>query len=77
MKTHDFKNRVVYPVLSVFVTAAVSYVAYFGSRHIEHYALHQIIAAVFGTTYFLSVAFGALYVYATAYLRGAGLVERV
>ena len=35
------------------------------------------MAGIFGATYFLSIAFGALYVCATAYVRGASLSERV
>ena len=34
------------------------------------------MAGLFGTTYFISIAFGALYVYTTAYVRGASLPER-
>jgi len=34
-------------------------------------------AFVFGTTYFLSVAFGALYVYFKSYFRGASTAERI
>jgi hypothetical protein len=32
---------------------------------------------VFGTAWFLSVAFGALYVYTVSYVRGATMKERV
>jgi hypothetical protein len=35
------------------------------------------MALVFGTTYFISVALGALYVYTISYIRGATLAERI
>jgi hypothetical protein len=55
----------------------VSFMGYFGSRHIGHDALHQAMAGFFGTTYFLSIAFGTLYVFTTAYVRGATFSERI
>ncbi len=66
-------KRVMVPVLSVFIVMSVSYAGYFGSRHLDGGLVQQWMACFFGTTYFLSIAFGALYVYTTARVRGAGL----
>ena len=73
----DFRLRLVNPVLVVFVVMFLSFIGYFGSRHVDNAFLHQIMAALFGSTYFLSIAFGTIYVFTTAYLRGASLHERI
>ncbi len=77
MQKKDFKSRFLYPVFLVFLIAAVSAIGYFGSRHISNDFIHQVMAAVFGTTYFISVAFGTLYVFTAAYVGGASLSERI
>jgi len=65
------------PILCVFVAAALSFAGYFGSRHVGNATLHQLMAVVFGATYFLSIAFGALYIYTTLYVRGTSLPWRI
>lgn len=65
-------KRVIVPVLSVFIVMSVSWAGYFGSRHLGGGLLQSWMATFFGTTYFLSIAFGALYVFAAARVRGAG-----
>ncbi|MFC1888997.1 hypothetical protein ACFL4G_04495 [Thermodesulfobacteriota bacterium] len=78
MVEEDFRRRAVNPLLPVLAAASLSFVGYFGSRHLEsHDFLQQIMAGVFGTTCFLSVALGPIYIYTTAYLRGAGMLERL
>lgn len=78
MVEEGFRRRVLNPVLTVLVIAVVSFAGYFGSRHLEsHDLLRQVMAGLFGTTYFLSIALGAAYVYSTLYLRGAGLWKRL
>jgi hypothetical protein len=77
MKELDFKDRFLYPAGTVFAVAVVSWAGYFGSAYLENDALHQALAKVFGATYFLSVAFGTLYVYTVSYVRGASPGERV
>ena len=72
----DFRKNLK-PVGLVFVVMAVSYCGYFGSRLVPHDGLHQVMALVFGTTYFLSVAFGPLYVFTATTLRGVTLPIRV
>lgn len=70
-------KRVIVPVLSVFVVMSVSYLGYFGSRCLDGGTLQQWMAGFFGTTYFLSIAFGTLYVYTAAYVCGASLPQRI
>ena len=65
-------KRVINPVLSVFIVVSVSYAGYFGSRYLNEGLLQSWMATFFGTTYFLSIAFGAFYVYTAARVRGAG-----
>jgi hypothetical protein len=68
-------KRTIVPVLTVFIVMGVSFVGYFGSRHLDGGPVQQWMACFFGTTYFLSIAFGALYVFAASRLRGAGLLQ--
>ena len=77
MVHHNFRSRSAAPTLTVFAIALISFIAYFGSRHVDNDFIHQSLAAIFGTTYFLSIAFGALFIYTTAYIRGASLYERI
>jgi len=70
-------KRVLVPVLWVFIVMSVSYAGYFGSRYLAGGLLQSWMATFFGTTYFLSIAFGTLYVFTSARLRGAGLPQCV
>ncbi len=77
MERPTFKHRFINPVLSVFIVTAISFIGYFGSQHLENNALHQIIAKISGTTYFLSVAFSTLYIFTIGYIRNASMTERI
>ncbi len=77
MKYESFARRFLFPALPVLVCAFISWAGYFGSRHVESPGLASVMALVFGTTYFISIAFGPLYVYTASYLRGASLAERI
>ena len=66
-------KRVIGPVLKVFILMSVSYVGYFGSRQLAGGLLQSWMATFFGTTYFMSIAFGTLYVYTASRIRGAGV----
>lgn len=77
MEKQGFTKRFLYPVLLVFAVMAVSWAGYYGSRTLDSDFLHQMLAKLFGTSYFLSVAFGALYVYTVSYIRGAPIGERI
>ena len=70
-------KRAIYPVLSLLLVAAVSFWGYFGSRSVTHDAIHQLMAKIFGTTYFFAVAFGTLFIFTTAYIRGVSLSGRI
>jgi len=65
------------PVLVVFTVMAVSFFGYFGSRQVASDGLQQVMALFFGTTYFLSVAFGPAYVFGSTTLRGVRLPVRI
>jgi hypothetical protein len=65
------------PVLIVFLLALVSYLIYYGSRLVENQAIHQTLAAAFGTVYFVTIFFGPLYLYTGCYVRGVPLGRRI
>ena len=65
------------PVLVVFVLMTVSFAGYFGSRQVTSEWIHAVMALVFGTTYFLAVAFGPAYVFGSTTLRGVSLPARI
>ena len=65
------------PLLTVFLVALLSYLVYYGSRLIGYQPLHQALAAIFGAIYFVSIFFGALYIYTYGYVRGASLPFRI
>ena len=77
MERPGFRERFVTPVLALFVVMTLSWIAYNLAWRLDNEALHRFLAAVFGTLLFLSVAFGTLWVYSTAYFKGASLPERV
>jgi hypothetical protein len=61
----------------VFIIALLSYIIYYGARSIENQTLHQPLALLFGTIYFLSIFFGPLFIYTSTYLQGASLTKRI
>ena len=65
------------PLLTVFLIALISYLVYYGSRLIGSQPLHQALAAIFGAIYFVSIFFGALYIYTHGYVNGASLPVRI
>jgi hypothetical protein len=65
------------PVLTVFVIALAAYLIYYGSRLIQVQAVHQVLATVFGTVYFVSIFFGGLYIYTDCYVRSVPLGRRI
>ncbi len=77
MENRGFLKRFVGPVLLIFIIMALSWAAYMLSPGIPDFSLFQIVAVVSGIVLFISLGFGALYVYPVSYLRGAGLGERI
>ena len=65
------------PAAIVLATATISGFGYFASRQMESDLIRPLMAMVLGATYFFSIAFGAVYVYSTAYIRGASFGERI
>lgn len=70
-------NRALVPAVPVLALAVISWAGYFGAWQVTAPTMHQAMAAVFGTTYFLAIAFGTTYVYTAAMLRGARLGSRI
>jgi hypothetical protein len=72
-----FRERLVTPVLALFLVMTASWVVYNLAWRLDNVSLHNILASLSGTLLFLAVALGALIVYPMAYFRGASLGERV
>jgi len=77
MERQRFTKRTLFPATLVFAVMAVSWAGYYVSRRLEADFLRQLLAGVFGTTWFISVAFGAMYVYIVSSLRGASKKESI
>ena len=77
MERQDFTKRFLLPVSFLFVVMSASWAVYTVAWRIDHRILHQTLAAISGTILFLSVTFGALFIYPKTYFRGASLRERI
>jgi hypothetical protein len=77
MEKQVWVKRWLQPVLTVMVCMAISHAGYFGLRHVGGVPWHHLIAGLLGSIYFVSIAFGTLYIYPTVYLRGGTMRERV
>jgi hypothetical protein len=77
MEKQNFSRRFLFPVIVVFIVMAISFLVYYGSRSIESQNVFMILARISGTTFFLAVAFGSIFVYTVSYIRGAPLGERI
>ncbi len=77
MKKQSFTRRFLLPVSLLFATMSVSWAIYNIAWRIDNRILHQTLAAISGTLLFLSVTFGALFIYPATYFRGASLKERI
>ena len=77
MKNHGSTRQLIKPVLMLFIVALLSYIIYYGSRQITNPNLHQALAVIFGTIYFLSIFFGPLFIYTYTYINGISLGKRI
>ena len=77
MREKSFSGRFIRPVATLLVVMTVSYVVYKSAWKVENHFLHQWLSHVFGLILFISLGFGALYVYRKTYFSGAGLGERI
>ncbi|HOG08358.1 MAG: hypothetical protein M0P04_00065 [Syntrophales bacterium] len=77
MGRKSFILRVGMPVLPVFVAALLSFAVYFFLRFPDRTTFTLVVATLSGFFYFVSISFGALYVYTVSQLRGASLAESV
>ena len=69
MKNRSSQLSLFKPVLIVFIIALLSYISYYGSRRIENQSIHQPIAIVSGTIYFLSIFLGPFFIYLATYVK--------
>ena len=77
MERRDFFQRVGLPVVPILGAAAAGYLGYLGADFLGNDAFRLAVATLAGAVYFAAVAFGAIYVYAVAALRGATPAERL
>jgi hypothetical protein len=77
MERQDFRKRFLRPVAIVFVVMTASWIIYNTAWRLDDRSLHQSLAAISGTLLFLSVTFGTLFIYPTAFFRGASPRERI
>jgi len=77
MEKASFAKRFLMPVSTLFIIAALCFVAYEIAPKLGSYALHQVAAGVAGFVFFLCVWFGTLFVYPVSYFRGASTTERI
>ena len=70
VKRLGFRERLVTPVLVVFVVMTLSWIAYNLAWRLENATLHRVVASVSGTLLFLSVALGTLAVYCDDLFQG-------
>lgn len=70
-------RHTLFPIVAVFVVMSVSWIVYNLAWRLDVDALHQALASMSGTLLFVSVTFGALYIYPAMFSRGASLPLRV
>ena len=77
MTGKTINRRTIVPVLIILVLATVSMTGYFKLRSMSGGTGSPTIISLTGIVYFISVAFGTLFVFSLAYIGGAALKERV
>ncbi len=70
-------NRSILPAILTLCLTIGSMVAYFNLRPYGNEAGFQTLVKVAGIAYFISVAFGTLFVFSMSYIGGAALRERI
>ncbi len=77
MNEKTITKRTIIPVLLVFFVAAVSMAGYFTVRGLNGGSWQPAMTRILGISYFVSVAFGTLFVFTSAYVGGARMKERI
>jgi hypothetical protein len=77
MERQSLIRRVVAPALTVLIVMVASAILYDQAWRIGNDTVHQLTAYIAGLVLFASIGYGPLYIYPTAFFRGAGLGERV
>jgi hypothetical protein len=71
VRANESGKRVFLPAAAVFVVMSASWIIYTLAWQLASSSLHQPLATISGTLLFVSVTFGALYVYSAMYFKGA------
>ena len=77
MERQGFRKRILFPAAVVFAIMSASWIIYSLAWRLDAGSLHQLLAVISGTLLFVSVTFGALYIYPAMFFRGASLPLRV
>lgn len=77
MEKLNFRKRFISPVLPLLLLMICSWIVYNLAWRLDNHSIHRALALIFGTLFFLSVAFGAAIIYPLAFFRGASLKERI
>jgi hypothetical protein len=77
MEKLNFRKRFISPVLSLLLLMICSWIVYNLAWRLDNHSIHRALALIFGTLFFLSVAFGAAIIYPLTFFRGASLKERI
>jgi len=77
MEKQGFAKRVLYPVAILSAVMSASWIVYNVAWRLDDGTLYRAFATISGTILFLSVTFGTLFIYPTAYFRGASPKERI
>ncbi len=77
MQNKTIIRRSVFPVILVLAVTILSMIAYFNLRYLGNEPGYQVLIKILGIIYFVSVAFGTLFVFSYSYIGGAPLKERV
>jgi len=77
MEDNKSGMHILFPAAAVLAIMSASWIVYSLAWRLNAGSLHHMLAAISGTLLFVSVTFGALYVYPAMYFRGASLSLRV
>ncbi len=77
MERQPFVRRAVLPALTVLIVMLASLIVYSHAWRIDRDPIDRVTAYIAGLVLFASIGFGPLYVYPTAFFRGASARERI
>lgn len=77
MTKQSFVRRFLFPVGTIFLLWFISFIIYNTAWQWGINGLHKILAYIFGTIMFASIAFGAFFIYPVMFFKGALAWERI